>query len=629
MVGLLVLCYSHSCQSFSVAPAQRLDPFRLRAHQHETTESSSSSSSPRIISRRDALAAVMTTGIIVAAAPIAALAADTDDCGLQNISLGNGRWTKVMSTTNTPNSNVPATFSTYASRFLVNYDQGAASWWQGLVKSFSLLPPDEQQSKLGRSFGRLARSIQIAMEQSLQEAATIEEGYQELLLLFLKNYGDTEEARRHIGLLFATLPNDYQPTKVMSRVSYKTLSTSNVKGGDTKSEVAIDLPTDAANPPPQSMMNDFTVLFPPEFECVRVRGTDAYTIFPPISLYEVGIDEEFGQTATATATGPLAAVPLKRELPDFTASMYTLFGISGAAGCVLTHTFVIPLDVVKTRMQTDPDAASRSLIESASNIVENEGIEGLLLGAQATAAGYMWYGASVYPSYTFFKRWIGQSLLSPEMSIIHHNDVALMAGALAAVIASLGLTPVEAARIRTVAEPEIYRQKGLLGTLQVIATEDPILGWKTLYAGLPSLLTRQVIFGSIKFLAFERACEAIFRVYPNLHDATWTTLLVSLVAGGFSGALSSVVSQPADSVLTYVAQNSSGNLGVLEGSRIMVEKEGVGSLFRGLGSRCVWAGSIIAGQFLLYDVFRTYFGVNGEDLSQVFEVVISGGQAIN
>jgi solute carrier family 25 phosphate transporter 3 len=59
----------------------------------------------------------------------------------------------------------------------------------------------------------------------------------------------------------------------------------------------------------------------------------------------------------------------------------------------------------------------------------------------------------------------------------------------------------------------------------------------------------------------------------------------------------------------------------------MVEKEGYGSLFRGLGSRCVWAGSIIAGQFLLYDVFRTQFGVNGDDLSQVFEVVIAGGQA--
>ena len=167
-----------------------------------------------------------------------------------------------------------------------------------------------------------------------------------------------------------------------------------------------------------------------------------------------------------------------------------------------------------------------------------------------------------------------------------------IAGALAAVIASLGLTPLEAARIRVVADPERYRSLGLSGTLGIIANEDPNVGWKAVYAGLPSLLTRQVIFGSVKFLAFERACEAIYSVWPFLRDATWTSLTVSLVAGGFSGALSSVVSQPADSVLTYVAQNSGekGSLGVIEGCRVMIEEEGVGSLFRGLGSRCIWAG---------------------------------------
>jgi len=54
----------------------------------------------------------------------------------------------------------------------------------------------------------------------------------------------------------------------------------------------------------------------------------------------------------------------------------------------------------------------------------------------------------------------------------------------------------------------------------------------------------------------------------------------------------------------------------------MVEEDGVGSLFRGLGSRSVWAGCIIAGQFLLYDVFRAAFGISGDDLNQVLEVVL-------
>ena len=90
-----------------------------------------------------------------------------------------------------------------------------------------------------------------------------------------------------------------------------------------------------------------------------------------------------------------------------------------------------------------------------------------------------------------------------------------MAGAIAAVVASLGLTPLEAARIRAVAEPDKYRPLGLAGTLDAIAKEDADLGWKTLYAGLPSLMTRQVIFGSIKFLAFERACETLITAYAT------------------------------------------------------------------------------------------------------------------
>ena len=84
------------------------------------------------------------------------------------------------------------------------------------------------------------------------------------------------------------------------------------------------------------------------------------------------------------------------------------------------------------------------------------------------------------------------------------------------------------------------------------------------------------------------------------------------------------MSQPADSILTYVAKQSGGSrsLGIIEGAQIMVEEDGVGSLFRGLGSRSVWAGCIIAGQFLLYDVFRAAFGISGDDLNQVLEVVL-------
>ena len=368
---------------------------------------------------------------------------------------------------------------------------------------------------------------------------------------------------------------------------------------------------------PVNFQQDFTLLMPNRYDPVYDKAANSFTIEPKINLFEIQIENG---SSVSTTFGALSSKPLSRER-SLDLGIYALLGISGGGGCTLTHTLVIPLDVVKTRIQTNPGRYA-GLFDGFASMAKDEGISALFLGTQATIVGYLWYGISVYPSYAFFKRFLGDSLLPPAFAVAHTSQIALVAGALASVVASLGLTPIEACRIRAVAQPETYRPLGLLGTLDVISKEDDELGWKNLYAGLPSLMLRQVIFGSVKFLAFERASDAIFGIYPNLRDATVTALGVSLVAGGISGALSSVVSQPADSVLTYVAKQKGGNIGLLDGARIMVDQDGVGSLFRGLGSRSVWAGCIIAGQFLLYDVFRAFFGITGEDLNQVFEVVL-------
>jgi solute carrier family 25 (mitochondrial phosphate transporter), member 3 len=413
-----------------------------------------------------------------------------------------------------------------------------------------------------------------------------------------------------VGILAALIPPTDQPR---GELQQRLLATNAKEGRPLPS--SSPRPQQLPQPPTTSSAwtEDLGALLPSPYHVVLVTtpSTTLLRIAPPLPLYQVGVDDEFGLSGTATPFGPLSSGLLVRELPSYSASIYTILGLSGATGCALTHSLVIPLDVLKTKAQADPDGYS-NLLQGANKVLEEEGVAGLLTGAQATLAGYFWYGMSVYPSYTFFKRCFSGS----PWAVAHEYDVALIAGALASVIASLGLTPLEAARIRVVSDPGRYKPLGLTGTLQVISAEG------ALYAGLPSLLIRQIMFGSVKFLAFERACEVIYSTAPSLRDATWTALGVSLVAGGLAGTLSSIVSQPADSILTYVAQDTkgraAGSVSVLSSARAMIETGGFRALFQGLGSRCVWAGSIIAGQFLLYDVFRTFFGVNANDLSQVW-----------
>lgn len=573
------------------------------------------------VSRRTmiASAAAAAASCAVIHPAVATSASTTPTNQLQEISIGQGVWTSLdaLSTTTDDTTLFTATptFATYLTRFLIQYDDAVKSWWQQVIESYQLIPAEQRQQALGLAFGSMAKSIQQAFQTTRASSA-------DLYDRFLRIYGNSDaNAKRQIAILFALLPPQDQPLAELDVY---------VKNDKVSSPLLPKLNRRVPSQPRTTTTlfgDDLSRLLPEIFHVTKIQtppnnnNTPSYyyTIEPTIALYEIGIGQEFGQTAVATAFGPMASTPLVRDRPKYSAKLYGLFGLAGATACCLTHATVIPIDVIKTRAQT-ANAETKNIFASAISIAEKEGVLALFLGAQATLAGYSWYGLSVYPSYTFSKRSL-LGILSPDFGVAHANEVALVAGALAAVVASLGLTPLEAARIRAVADPAVYRPLGLTGTLRVIAKENGGSPISNLYAGLPSLLARQVIFGSVKFLAFERACEWIFTASPGLRDATWTTLAVSLVAGGISGVLSSVVSQPADSLLTYVAKGGT-NMGLIEGARTMMAEEGLGSLFRGLGSRCVWAGSIIAGQFLLYDVFRTAFGVSSDSLSQVFQLQI-------
>lgn len=59
--------------------------------------------------------------------------------------------------------------------------------------------------------------------------------------------------------------------------------------------------------------------------------------------------------------------------------------------------------------------------------------------------------------------------------------------------------------------------------------------------------------------------------------------------------------------------------------REIVEVRGLSGLFLGLQSRIVWSGSIISGQFLLYDVCKAALHVASDDLKVFLDVIGSVG----
>lgn len=636
------------------------------------------------------------------------------------------------STTATNNISIcPPIFCTYLTRFLLNYDHiGLGLWWNEQEYKYQLLSTRDIQ--LYQLFGMISKSIERDIYTFIRDCikyevehnsdtttTTTNDCYVKLWDLFMTKYGKESDANRQIAILFTLLPPDQQP---LSRLA---MYHDNIKKEQQQNQKQWEAAEQKLDITDINFATNFTKLLPIQYEVTRGRSISKlvdnelsssptmankgnpmlkrsqkdpndlfFQLVPSLPLQpnkirsgglieDTPIPPNGNNAIISTMFGPVGIQPLRREIFQFSNTVYSRLGLAGAMGCAITHSIVIPLDVIKTRAQTDPtmttkadtsknDRVSNSIslvdsrheassidnadyvqsgIQNASSstkiglfgaynkIIQNEGISGLFLGAQATLVGYFWYGLSVYPTYTFVKRSLihgtsSGSIIPLDYAAVHTGEIAIVAGAVAAVVASLGLTPIEAARIRVVAEPLRYRSLGLLGTLTYITKENPTLGWMALYTGLPSLLTRQVIFGSVKFLAFERACDSIYSLWPILQSATWMGLIVSLVAGGFSGTISSVVSQPADSVLTYVASRSTSSANatatingsknqqpttnVIDSMKEMILEGGFGSLYRGVGSRSLWAGSIIAGQFFLYDIIRTIFHVNTGDLSEMF-----------
>jgi len=486
-------------------------------------------------------------------------------------------------------------FIIYISRFLLNFDEGASSWWQQEVEP--TVPQQatiaERASIFRKRFAGFAASVEFGLRRYLQGP----NGRLELLNKLVREYGTDQERRRHLALAFTLL--EEQPQRLIADLL--------AKGDAGKRLIAAFSPAlpDYLDMDPRRLLPG--TQYPVWDGGLRrwvVRGLSAAQ--PP----SAGVSDE---DVVGSIFGPRSSKPMSQERRLGPAD-FALFAVSGAAGCSFTHSLVIPLDVVKTRIQTEPSRFSGNLLEGAGQIQRTEGWQALLLGWQPTLLGYLYYGITVYPGYEFFKR-LFITLAGPALAASFRAPLVLLAGASATVIACLGVCPAEAIRIRMVADSSL-RGQGLAEVLSVVSEQD---GLWSLYDGFSTILVRQVLFGMMKFLVFDYFGDFVLDLFPELTEQVETQLFVSLLSGAVAGVVSSIVSQPADTVLSKLNQEG-GRKSFLGVAGEIYSTLGLGGFFLGLGSRSIWAGCIISGQFFLYDVCKSLLGM--QDLRIFLDVQI-------
>lgn len=473
-------------------------------------------------------------------------------------------------------------FIIYFSRILLNYDTDAIRWWQTEVLPSVGGSKQAIAAQLRKRFANFAATVEFSLRRYLAKGRR-KSG---VLKNMSKKYGKSEESRRQLALAFTLLED--QPLELIAEL-LDTLT----PGARLQAVFSPALSDYLAMDPVR--------LLPSTQYPVWDGGRERWVV-PGLRAAQPYSGDAWEDGFKTSVFGPRGDEVVYKER-SLGINDYALFALSGAAGCSFTHSVVIPLDVVKTRAQTEPEKYKDGLVAGALQIQRNEGLQALTLGWEPTILGYLWYGVTVYPGYEFFKRAF-LAFAGPALAEQFRAPLVLLAGAAATVIACFGVCPAEACRIRMVADPGMS-SRGLSEVYSAMVAQD---GIGVLYDGLPTILVRQVLFGMMKFLVFDYFADFVLDLFPILAESIQTQLLVSLFSGAVAGVAASIVSQPADTVLSRMNREG-GRKSFLEVGGDVFRDSGIQGFFLGLSSRCVWAGCIISGQFFLYDICKSLLGV--------------------
>jgi len=276
---------------------------------------------------------------------------------------------------------------------------------------------------------------------------------------------------------------------------------------------------------------------------------------------------------------------------------YALCGLGGILSCGLTHTAVVPLDLVKCRIQVDPKKYG-GIIQGFKVSVAESGMRELGKGWAPTLFGYSAQGLCKFGFYEIFKH-VYADAIGEENAFLWRTSLYLAASASAEFFADIALCPMESVKVR------IQTQPGFARTLREgapkIFKEE---GFSGFYKGIVPLWGRQIPYTMMKFACFERTVEALYKHVvpkPRSQCSKGEQLIVTFIAGYIAGVFCAVVSHPADTIVSKLNQQ--------KGSSFLTVAKNLGfaAMWKGLFPRIIMIGTLTALQWFIYDSVKVYF----------------------
>lgn len=278
---------------------------------------------------------------------------------------------------------------------------------------------------------------------------------------------------------------------------------------------------------------------------------------------------------------------------------YHYYGICTAGGMFsagATHLAVTPLDVLKVNMQVNP-IKFHSIASGLNILWKEEGPSSLWRGWSTKLFGYGVQGGFKFGLYEFFKKRYSDVLTSERQSVVF-----FLSSASAQVFADMALCPFEAVKVRVQTQPNFA--KGLSDGFPKLYALEGLSGF---YKGLLPLWGRNLPFSMIMFSTFEHSVELIYRkfVQKRKEECSRTQQLgVTCLAGYTAGAVGTVISNPADNIVSTLYNKKAST--VLQAAKSI----GVVNLFtRSLPIRVALVGPVVTLQWFFYDTIKVFNGL--------------------
>jgi solute carrier family 25 (mitochondrial phosphate transporter), member 3 len=346
-------------------------------------------------------------------------------------------------------------------------------------------------------------------------------------------------------------------------------------------------------------------------------------------------------TTTATSTGggrplgpefgPRGRAPLEKNM-EYSADVLFRLALSGAICSSAVHVVLTPLDVVKTKVQTNPKLYPTVPI-SFRRVYRDEGLSTFYSGWLPTLLGNFFAGGALYLLTEVIRKYLTEAVQQGSdvvAATTYEVPIILAAAATASAVSAMIICPFEAVRIRGVAQPQYAPNS--FAVLQRLIRDD---GIGALVNTIPVFLVKNVPYAMTKFTIFDLSTEQLFAAFPAAQEELRWSLLISLLGGILGGTAAAVVSNPADALISELKKSqrktssgAAGSGGDSGNGPIDVAQEmwrrgdnGPRFFFKGLGLRMVFAPLVASLQFCLYDFVRFSLGIGPDDLKLYLDVL--------